>query len=722
MKPVVPAQPVTSGIDPHVDATRVTTYSLLAHINESSGTGIQDLSDIFIPLVKTSLAKMNRGYVTKGDSLIEIKDFVDKQYKLDIPIPFLKKLLKRISDEMNIDGKEHVKIFNDGAFIIKNFIFADIEEHFSRQETEVEVLNQAFANFLLVRGADADKCISIFDFLDLNRASLSCYFAYNGDKPSDIISSVHAEFIDSIKDEPALFNTLKKVYLGSIISGYLEISVGEVKSEVEFLLDTNFIISLLDLTSPESHHTCHKIVQICKRLGYKLTVLNDTIIETGNLLKTVASKIEDAILVRKIDKETIESACDRKKLTKTDLQRFAANLIDDISEFGVIIIPHTKAYRNEAKFSPIYDNFKKIRNNSAGALHDATAVTYVKRKREKPITDFYDAKCWFVTHTQSAVGYSEQKGYVPEIIKAEDLINILWLTNPNVSNTEMLEIGLTRLISSAYSNNLPSNRLLRHLDEKITKYAKGKVSARDIVLLANSVADQTVKNLDLLEKTTGDDFLAEIQFAAREEEAKQRRRDELAHALISEKSHEAEKRIERIKNDLVQRSQNDLEEVASRLTSVHTRELLKQKLISDQDRIKDFQREKDLLDAFEKRYCDESNQYATKIVATIAIIIPLVTCWLVYKYGWNSLEPITFILGVILVSLAYFVFRVFNKELSYGGLHDHIAERRKLAIYREYNFDPSRLPALESLIDRANSEVQETKRLLDIEEETIKLT
>ncbi|GAA4390823.1 hypothetical protein [Hymenobacter koreensis] len=721
MKPVVQAEAVTSEIDTHVDATRVTTYSLLAHINENSGSGIQDLSDIFIPLVKSALAKMNKDFVTKGESLVEIKDFVDKEYRLDIPIPFLNKLLKKVSDEINSDGKEHIKIYNDGAFVIKNFVFSDIEETVSRQETEVEVLNQAFSNFLLVRGEESDKCISIFDFLDSNRASLSCYFAYNGEKNPEITSSVHADFIESIKNEHALFSTLKKIYLGSIISGYLEISVGKIKSDVEFVLDTNFIISLLDLTSPESHHTCHKIIQICKRLGYRITVLDDTINETTNLLKIVASKIEDAILVRKIDKETIESACDRRKLTKTDLQRFAANLIQEISDLGIIIIAHTKPYRNEAKFSPIYETFKKIRNNPQAALHDATAVTYVRKKRERFVTDFYEAKCWFVTHTQRSLEYTSHKGNVPEIIKAEDLINILWLTSPNVSNTEMLEVGLTRLISSAYSNNLPSNRLLRHLDEKISRYAKGKVDPRDIVLLANSVADQTVKNLDLLEKATGDDFITEIQLEARREEAKQRRRDELTQALISDKSHEAEKRIEQIKSDLFQRNQNDLEEATTRLTSEHTRELLNQKLSTDQERIKDLNREKQLLITFRDRYEKESHEFATKIVGATTILLPLIFIGLIYKFGWDIMEPITYIFGLVLIPISYLIFAIKNKDFSYNALHEYITERRRKKLYFLYRFDENRVSALEKLLNRAEAEVKETKRLLDIEDEAITL-
>ena len=41
---------------------------------------------------------------------------------------------------------------------------------------------------------------------------------------------------------------------------------------------------------------------------------------------------------------------------------------------------------------------------------------------------------------------------VSEIIRAEDLVNILWLINPNVkinlNNEELIEMGLSKLVAS----------------------------------------------------------------------------------------------------------------------------------------------------------------------------------------------------------------------------------------------------------------------------------
>jgi hypothetical protein len=83
-----------------MDLKRITTYSLLAHINNSS-VGINDLSEIFLPLVKRVIAKMESEGIQKGGSLDEIKILVDSYYRLDMPFPLLRKIVKRIAEEQN---------------------------------------------------------------------------------------------------------------------------------------------------------------------------------------------------------------------------------------------------------------------------------------------------------------------------------------------------------------------------------------------------------------------------------------------------------------------------------------------------------------------------------------------------------------------------------------------------------------------------------------------
>ena len=110
-----------------MEHNKVVTYSLLAHINNSCNL-VTDLFDVFKPLVKRSISKMCNEGITQGKSILEIKTRVDYQYKLDIPIPVLKIILSRISDEVEKEGIGKFILYKDYAFAINDYVFVEFEE------------------------------------------------------------------------------------------------------------------------------------------------------------------------------------------------------------------------------------------------------------------------------------------------------------------------------------------------------------------------------------------------------------------------------------------------------------------------------------------------------------------------------------------------------------------------------------------------------------------
>jgi hypothetical protein len=76
--------------------SKIITYSLLAHIH-NTGTLVEGLLDIFIPVVKRAISIMNRDGIHQGKSISEIKSYVDKLYELDIPLPVLKNILTKVA-------------------------------------------------------------------------------------------------------------------------------------------------------------------------------------------------------------------------------------------------------------------------------------------------------------------------------------------------------------------------------------------------------------------------------------------------------------------------------------------------------------------------------------------------------------------------------------------------------------------------------------------------
>lgn len=415
---------------------KAVAYSLLAHIR-NSGTLSNGPVDLFIPIVKKGLHFMNNNKGQyKGSNISEIKDIVEEHYGIDIPLPVLESILKLIAKEINSENEKVFELNNDRSFWIKDYIFEDYDQKIQESQKIVENLQKLFIEFCKANGIDAIKNNCIIKFIEKNKLSISKYLANKHvENGKDFI--IEARFVEYFKSKPIIFSQIKNIYLGSILTCYLEYQPSVIKMDVTLLFDTNFIISLLDLNTTESTHTCKKLIEVCSKLGYNFNILFDTIEEIIGLLSYKSSNFDNAIILKFVNKEDIYNACERRKLTRTDLDRIADNLEETIINLGIKIIPHSDTLKNKAKYSKEYNLLKGIRHTEKAALHDAIAIIYVKEKRgDKKIKEFEKVNCWFVNNsishdidsegTNSLIGLNISD-FQPEVIKADDLLNVLWL-------------------------------------------------------------------------------------------------------------------------------------------------------------------------------------------------------------------------------------------------------------------------------------------------------
>jgi hypothetical protein len=501
---------------------KVAAFSLLAHINDNN-IGIRSFQDIFIPIVKSALCKMNNEGVKSGQSITEIKGQVDKIFALDIPIPILRNLLVIVSNDVEKNPDNQFILHKDGAFQMNKYLFADYEEELAQKESEIDEVDKIYKAYLTSNGLDPKTEPSIFDYIDLNRTNLSKFFAYKKDTPLEIEYVHQANFINSIKPNKKIYDILRRVYLGSIIAAYLEVEIGEVKNKTELLLDTNFILGLLDLNSTEATHTCRKISVICDKLGFTKSILPFTIEEIELLIEKKASQLENAFFQGYLDPESIYNAAKRRNLSKTQLQQIAKNLSDIISkEYKINVVGNDTKFRNLAKYQyvKIYEFYKRLRGDHGfSALHDTTAIAYVKEKRGKPIKgDLMKANCWFVTNTPFRLALPEYTEYLPEIIRAEEILNFLWLSNPSVTafinSSELSSLGLTRLVSTTISYSLPSPKVLRDLDDNFNAYGGTAITADDTIMVAAMIAKKRIDRPDELNKIalqSPDSFISKVK-------------------------------------------------------------------------------------------------------------------------------------------------------------------------------------------------------------------
>lgn len=537
------------------------TYSLLAHIR-NSGTLMKGPIDPFIPLIKRSLYKLNAKGILSGKSIKEIHDIATDLYTIDFPLPVLKTILQQIAKEVNTDGQQNFMLYQDGAFAMKNFFFEDFEEKILASRREVDTLEGFYVDFLKLHNVEDKDKTTIFDFIEKNKISISKYLA-NHQHTNGKDYTIEAKFVQYFRNIPDVFDIIRNIYLGSIISSYLEYKTESTGVHVELVFDTNFLISLVDLNTPESTHTCNKLIEVCRNLGYKFTVLHDTIDETKSLIVKKAEYFSKSLLSKRVNPEDIYNACERRQLNKNDLERIADNLEETLSKIGITILPNTDKYKNKAKFSPEYEAYKKYRSSHYAALHDATAIYYVRDKRnDKRVKEFEKVSCWFVNNSithdieDEKNTYNFNNDFQPDIIRADELLNIIWLANPNLSSSintkELVDISLSSIVALTLNSTLPKASIIKELDENIQKYRGDIITDKDILLISSRISHRQLKDiseLNALAETDDSEFTKRIKAEAKKQEEEENIRIQKFDDLFKKFENQIND-LDRVKRDL----------------------------------------------------------------------------------------------------------------------------------------------------------------------------
>lgn len=165
------------------------------------------------------------------------------------------------------------------------------------------------------------------------------------------------------------------------------------------------------------------------------------------------------------------------------------------------------------------------------------------------MTSFDQVNCWWVNNaishdveTDGIFTLTSKRQYgMPEAIKVDDLLNILWLSSPNiniVATEEILEIGLTSLIAFTLNQNLPKARIVKELDDNIQKYKSENITDKDVLLLSTRIANGQIKDLEEINKLADEgntsDFNRRIKEEAEKQKEIERRRDEKLSAIVND--------------------------------------------------------------------------------------------------------------------------------------------------------------------------------------------
>lgn len=94
-----------------------------------------------------------------------------------------------------------------------------------------------------------------------------------------------------------------------------------------------------------------------------------------------AEDFDKSFLQKKINPENVFNACERRGLKRNDLEYIADNIKHVLGEYNINIIK-SGLNKNVVQTTKEYKNLKNIRESEISAIHDATALLYVKGKRK----------------------------------------------------------------------------------------------------------------------------------------------------------------------------------------------------------------------------------------------------------------------------------------------------------------------------------------------------
>lgn len=688
---------------------RAVTYSLLAHIN-NSGTLTKGPLDIFIPIVKKGLHIINNRGQFKGEHINEIISVVKEVYGIEIPTPVMRNILTLLANEINKDEEIIFKLHSDDSFWIEKYIFEDYDQELENSKKDIEHLQTLFNEFCKINNVTTqNNCI--VKFIEKNKVTISHYIA-NKNIVNGHDYTIEAKFVEFFRSSSSqVYEQIKNIYLGSILTSYLEYKPSKLNIKVDLLFDTNFIISLLDLNTKESTHTCRKLLEVGESLGFMFHVLSDTIDEAQRLLYYKADNFDKSVVQKFVNKEDIYNACNRLHYSKTDLERISDNLEETLLNYKINTIPHTEKLRNKARSSTEYNALKQYRNTPKSALHDAMCILYVKEKREgKKISNFEKVNCWWVnnatSHDFDTEGITsiinENSLYLPEIIKVDDLLNILWLSSPNLSilaKDDILDMGLTSLVAYTLNQGLPKARIIKELDENIQKYKNEKITDRDVYLLSTRIANGQVKNIEKLNelvKTDIEKFNQGVKEEAEKQEKIEKERAKMLEEIVEkfkneikeiqehkkniDKKGEAKiKQSEKLKLQEIDKKNNEIQ----RLKDENRRHINKQKKI-ERDKFIDKE-----LKAWRRR--------TWHWIIRVSILLILGIIWIAYSFdnmndvntqitSWLGNKIISFSTSFVFLIIDVFLIKdLYNKYSNHSNINAYISKINIPEEFKELN-------------------------------------
>lgn len=559
------------------DNLRLISYLTAAEIYDKG----KNIFECFLPLIESTLMYDDR----KHDiTFLRLQNKIYEIYKIDIPKSTLRKLLFILSEQKKIKFTNNRKIT-----LCNDELNKDFWDKRESRENLIEEFFIAFNDFLIDNTIEVSlneikkgTCKWLFTHsLEL------AYFINNGIFENDIsdnweYSSQLVLFLMEIQSKSSQhFKTFLLLYNGAIQSTLLNFETEKIEnvcdSSIPFeniILDTNFILRMLNLQSEFDCDVAQETLSALKSQNAKFFILNQTIIEVQNSIKNYLKESEPYTSYtqiyfkgqhirmsgfweaskRGVSRTSMLEKTKRETLKSSILELIDVTYIDDFDD--------TKL--SNEQINSLVSSKNRDTYGDRQAIHDLCLIEYCKKNRKNHFNSVSDINWWVLTNDERLTFWNQQNSdEYQECLTEIQLSNLMWIQrnrNDNLGLTQTI-VSLSTTASITYSDIEQFAKNV-HIYQKKNKNNVENLDKISILFASNMLTTSDIQKIsaeeDALDQIVEEKVLEiqEIQTLQQQNGEKLLNENELLlqkNNILSFqlKKEQCERKIDKLKRDLL---------------------------------------------------------------------------------------------------------------------------------------------------------------------------
>ena len=358
-------------------------------------------------------------------------------------------------------------------------------------------------------------------------------------RPQDSFSRHFVQYLRSIGDaDPKQIQVVERIWKGMVLLDEMVVNpqkkrVGSITQRIEVFIDTNIVFSLLGLHNQVLNKAVQELFTLIAKLPkIKVFVLDTTICEFERILSAYLH-VKDSF--QEIEVDSVFYFMKKNGYDSTKILQLRENIVDELRKKDVDYRETETIDESILSYYPrirdmLLENRKEKndrlplsqrRSDQAierSAHHDAYAVSYILRSKNKKTKSIHACKAVFLTSSTGLCdNYSritKQIEGFPAVIKDINFTNLLYIINPEKGTGPTLEH-----ILAAHSNVLfvDSRLWAEYISRLEAMLYGGSIGANDYALLVsnNKAVLAYLSNADA--DTVRQDDIAEVLESVRSE-------------------------------------------------------------------------------------------------------------------------------------------------------------------------------------------------------------